>query len=347
MRFEDNQDDWLACFGLPGDQDAESKPSLTMQHVTPPRGKRGRSNSTNQLLFQTKSRRGFTKKDEPINLMDLMMLDVEPSPGSRAMCKSNSDESDPVWLEERNAELERDHGSEHQFVNSLEDSATQFFSELDMDFDVDFLTDDLMEHGRTIGANDIGTLSDGLSSTASEQSLNGTCSDFCQQLNHSRTPQQQWETPHQQLDLLPPAIAQPIAQPVSMPQFVAIPISASQMMPMTGLAPQLMQTFQPMPINLIFVPSPVTFDGTWSPQPGLEMESESKPKPKLQQEYRCAYCTKSKFSSSAAAGRVRIRCECGGQYKDGKSRMHATWIAVPKEEKKSVLDSSAIVQVDA
>jgi len=332
MRFENNQDDWLACFGFGADLDAEIKPPLATQHVTPPRGKRGRSNSSNQLSFQTESRRSFTTKEaEPIHLM----WDLEPAPETSPVyipMNSNTEEFDTVW-----------HEQEHQFADSLEDSATQFFSELDMDFDVDFLTDDLMEHGRTIGANDIGTLSDGPSSSVSEHSLNGTYSGFNQQPSQSQTPQLQWETPHQQCGLTAPAIA----QPVSVPQFVAIPISASQMMPMTGLAPQLMQTFQPMPINLIFVPSPVTFDGTWSPQPGLEMESESKPKPKLQQEYRCAYCTKSKFSSSAAAGRVRIRCECGGQYKDGKSRMHATWIAVPKEEKKSVLDSSAIVQVDA
>jgi len=42
--------------------------------------------------------------------------------------------------------------------------------------------------------------------------------------------------------------------------------------------------------------------------------------------YICGYCSKVKTSASACSdGRVRIRCECGGQYQDGKARMHATW----------------------
>ena len=42
--------------------------------------------------------------------------------------------------------------------------------------------------------------------------------------------------------------------------------------------------------------------------------------------YVCGYCGRHKTSISRCAdGRVRIRCQCGGQHKDGKPRMHATW----------------------
>ena len=47
----------------------------------------------------------------------------------------------------------------------------------------------------------------------------------------------------------------------------------------------------------------------------------------LEQIYICGYCDRRKTSTSRCAdGRVRIRCQCGGQHKDGKPRMHATWI---------------------
>lgn len=48
-----------------------------------------------------------------------------------------------------------------------------------------------------------------------------------------------------------------------------------------------------------------------------------------EQDYVCGYCSRRRTSTSSSSdGRVRIRCPCGGQHLDGKSRMHATWIAV-------------------
>jgi len=50
---------------------------------------------------------------------------------------------------------------------------------------------------------------------------------------------------------------------------------------------------------------------------------------KVENTYRCGYCSKEKVSSSQSSdGHVRIRCECGGQFQDGKTRMHATWVLV-------------------
>lgn len=46
----------------------------------------------------------------------------------------------------------------------------------------------------------------------------------------------------------------------------------------------------------------------------------------VEQVYICGYCSRRKTSTSRCAdGRVRIRCQCGGQHKDNKPRMHATW----------------------
>merc|ERR1711988_1927013 len=59
-------------------------------------------------------------------------------------------------------------------------------------------------------------------------------------------------------------------------------------------------------------------------------QPSKRPRPqRAEQDYVCGYCGKVKTSASACSdGRVRIRCECGGQRRDGKPRMHATWSAV-------------------
>lgn len=45
--------------------------------------------------------------------------------------------------------------------------------------------------------------------------------------------------------------------------------------------------------------------------------------------YQCGYCGSIKTSCSQSAdGRVRIRCGCGGQHRDNRNRLHATWAVV-------------------
>ena len=81
-----------------------------------------------------------------------------------------------------------------------------------------------------------------------------------------------------------------------------------------------------------------------------------------EQDYICSYCKKVKTSTSAGSdGRVRIRCECGGQRMDGKSRLHAAWVAVDahlkpipsaprpaavKKSKPALVNTGAFVFVD-
>jgi len=56
------------------------------------------------------------------------------------------------------------------------------------------------------------------------------------------------------------------------------------------------------------------------------------------QAYRCAFCCKKKSSNGATVrdGWIIIECECGGQFQDGKSRVHSAWFPiteVPQEGK--------------
>jgi len=67
--------------------------------------------------------------------------------------------------------------------------------------------------------------------------------------------------------------------------------------------------------------------------PATKIKGHKRPKAhrdaSKEHDYVCGYCRRVKTSSSSCSdGRVRIRCECGGQYQDGKPRMHATWSPV-------------------
>jgi len=69
------------------------------------------------------------------------------------------------------------------------------------------------------------------------------------------------------------------------------------------------------------------------PSPHLYKRSKAHNGKGTEQDYLCAHCGRRKTSSSACGdGRVRIRCECGGHRKDGRPRMHASWVPVNADE---------------
>ena len=62
----------------------------------------------------------------------------------------------------------------------------------------------------------------------------------------------------------------------------------------------------------------------WSGPTGPPTESG------VAQEYRCAFCCTKKSSNGATVrdGWIVIECKCGGQFQDGKSRVHSAWFPI-------------------
>ena len=90
------------------------------------------------------------------------------------------------------------------------------------------------------------------------------------------------------------------------------------------------------PCNSAWICPPGSYSVLRDPNPAsvARPHTNKRPKttssqPKIERTYRCGYCSKEKKSASQSAdGHVRIRCECGGQFRDGKTRLHATWVLI-------------------
>ena len=91
-------------------------------------------------------------------------------------------------------------------------------------------------------------------------------------------------------------------------------------------------TPQPVQVHLKPAASEFVFSENLMAPPAMTWQVSKRTKSSVQrirgleQVYICGHCDQRKTSTARCAdGHVRIRCKCGGQHKDGKLRMHATW----------------------